>query len=413
MSEIVIRHKKMHEGQLKVLAASRRFNVLKIGRRFGKTTMAVNKLLLDPMKEGKPVAYFAPTYKDLYEVWKETKHLLAPIIVGKDETVKQITIFNGGKIDFWSMEDPDSGRGRKYARVVVDEAEKARKFQEAWERTIWPTLIDLKGDAWILSTPKFGQTYFKEIFANSSKFDDWASFNLSSYDNPFNDKEEIDKLKTQLDDLTFRCEILAEDIDLAFNPFAHAFNEARHVGKCHYNLQEYLYLSFDFNVNPITCIAAQHYDNAWHILKEFRLENSDIYQLCDRIKAFYPHTAFIITGDATGQNRSAMTQGQLNYYTVIQQKLWVSDKQIQTPTFNPSHRDSSVLFNSILQNYNVTYDKDNCPHLIQDLKYVEMTDQNKINKADEVKTGRGHLLDCNRYLWDTFMRDYLCGGFLS
>ena len=67
-------------------------------------------------------------------------------------------------MDFWSLDDPDSGRGRKYKRAIIDEAEKAKKFGEAWQGTILPTLLDLGGDAWILSTPKFGQTYFKQLF---------------------------------------------------------------------------------------------------------------------------------------------------------------------------------------------------------------------------------------------------------
>jgi hypothetical protein len=399
----------LHPGQQRVIDSAKRFNVLKIGRRFGKTTMAVNELLCEPMLAGFPVAYFAPTYKDLYEVWKDIKYTLHPVIASKDETVKQITLITGGKLDCWSMEDPDSGRGRKYKRVVIDEAEKAKKFQEAWERTIRSTLIDYQGDAWMLSTPKFGQTYFKELYRNNTKFDDWASFNLSSYDNPFNSKEELDALRLQLDDLTFRCEILAEDVDLAYQPFAYAFSEAKHVGTCQYNPGQRLYISFDFNVNPITAIAAQNYNDTWYILREFRMENSNIHALCDRIRATYPKALMLITGDASGAGRTAITDGVINYYTVIQQKLYVSDNQIHTPRVNPSHADSSVLFNSILQNYKVVYNGEECPYLIQDLKYVEMGADNSIAKKEAEKQGRGHLLDCNRYLWDTFMGDYLKG----
>lgn len=398
----------LHDGQEKVLAEAKRFNVLKIGRRWGKTTLAVNELIPQPMLDGFPVAYYAPTYKDLNEVWKEIKYVLHPVIESKDETVKQITLITGGVLDCWSMDDPDSGRGRKYKRVVVDEAEKARKFKDAWEQTIRSTLLDYKGDAWILSTPKFGQTYFKEIFTNHTKYDDWASFNLSTYNNPFIDREEIEQLRSQLDDLTFRCENLAEDVDLAYKPFAYAFDEAKHVGTCQFNPSQHLHLSFDFNVSPITCIAAQHYGGVWYILREFRIENSNIYELCDRIKAMYPKAAYLVTGDATGAGRSALTDGVLNYYTVIKRKLWIGDNQILTPRVNPSHADSSVLYNSILQNYNVVYDRDLCPYLIQDNKYVEMGADNSIDKSGEKKKEmRGHLLDCNRYLWDTFMNDYL------
>ena len=45
-----------------------------------------------------------------------------PVTKRKDEQVKQIELVTGGKVDFWSLEEPDSGRGRKYKVAVVDEA---------------------------------------------------------------------------------------------------------------------------------------------------------------------------------------------------------------------------------------------------------------------------------------------------
>ncbi len=59
-------------------------------------------------------------YKDLYEVWRTTINNFFDVIQSKSETVKQAIFVNGAKIDFWSMEDPDSGRGRKYHRVIID-----------------------------------------------------------------------------------------------------------------------------------------------------------------------------------------------------------------------------------------------------------------------------------------------------
>jgi phage terminase large subunit-like protein len=182
VSEIVIKLKELHTGQTKVLTDSSRYNVLKIGRRWGKTTLAVNELLPQVALDGKPCAYYAPTYKDLNDVWIELKTALKDVIESKNEQTKQMRLITGGVIDFWSMDEPDSGRGRKYARVVIDEAEKAKKFREAWNQTIRATLLDFKGDAWILSTPKFGQTYFKELF--NKEDESWSAFNLSTYDNP-------------------------------------------------------------------------------------------------------------------------------------------------------------------------------------------------------------------------------------
>lgn len=407
MSEIVVKLKKLHESQKQVLSESSRFNVLNIGRRWGKTTLATNELTIQPALDGFPVGYFAPTYGDLHDVWVEVRNSLHDIIQSKNEQVKQIRLITGGIIDMWSMDNPDSGRGRHYKRVVVDEAEKAKKFSEAWNGTILPTLLDLKGDAFILSTPKFGQTYFKELFKLGKQGKkDWRSFNLSTYSNPYIDPAEIDNLRLTMDELTFRCEILAEDIDAVNNPFAYAFDESKHIQSCKYDNRYELMLSFDFNVDPITCIALQDDGESINVVKEWAISNGDIYELCDHIMATFPTALFIVTGDATGANRSALTRGNTNYYTVVQHKLNLSYVQLKQPSVNPSIRDSRVLTNSILQNKTVKIDP-SCELLIKDLKYVQVDEDQSIIKDRQSDVRKADLLDTFRYALSTFYGDFV------
>lgn len=405
--EIILRLKTLHKGQNKVLADSQRFNILKIGRRWGKTTLAVHELIPNPALDGKPVAYFAPTYGDLHDVWHELRMILSPIIAEKNEQQKQMRLITGGVLDFWSMDNPDSGRGRKYARVVVDEAEKAPKFKDAWQNTILPTLIDYGGDAWILSTPKFGDTYFKRLFADGKKEKNWASFNLSTYENPTIHADEIEIVRSTMDELSFRCEILAEDVDLTRNAFAYAFDEEKHSKPCKYNPAHFVMLSFDFNVDPITCTASQHYDDTKYFIKEFRIENSDIYQLCQQIKAYFPQATFMVTGDATGRNRSALSKGNLNYYSVIKYEMKLGEGQFKQGNVNPSIADTRVLLNSMLQNYNIVIDPENCKYLIRDLKYVEVDEKGDIKKDRSTETRKADLLDCMRYDLFTFHKHFI------
>ncbi len=147
---IVLELPRPHLNQQFLLDNRKRFNVLKCGRRFGKTELC-QELIAEAFENGWYVGYFSPTYKDLYEVWKTTLNNFHNVIVSKSETVKQVVFLNGAKVDFWSMEEPNSGRGRKYHRVLIDECEKAGKFQEAWEQAIAPTLTDFGGDAYFLS----------------------------------------------------------------------------------------------------------------------------------------------------------------------------------------------------------------------------------------------------------------------
>jgi hypothetical protein len=384
--------------QDRVLQTAARFNVLKCGRRFGKSTLSIyntTKALMD----GKTCAYFAPTYKDASEWWNEIVTRLHSIIVHKDATVKQIRTLTGGKLDVWSFDNPDSGRGRKYHLVQIDECEKGGNFEKAWKQSIRPTLTDFQGSAWFYSTPQFGKTFFKELFGYSEKLPDWKSWRFTTYDNPYILASEVDAAKMELDPLTFACEYLAEDVDLSHKPFAYCFDKTRHIRPVAYDQGHYLHLSFDFNVDPITCVASQFVAGEIRFIKEFRLSNSNIYELCDRINIAFPGAALLVTGDASGQARSALTQGNLNYYSVIREKLRLNSGQLKVPAVNPAISDSQVLCNSILANHAVCFDP-SMTYTIDDMLYVEMTDTGDIDKSKDKH--RSHLLDAVRYTFNTF-----------
>lgn len=392
-----------HPKQAQILKEAKRFNVLKCGRRFGKTCLT-EELIADKIIDGLPIAYYSPTYKDLYNVWNRTKYVLHPILVSKDETVKQLKVLGGGTLDMWSMEDPDSGRGRKYARVIIDEAEKARHLEQAWQATIRATLADLKGDAWFLSTPKFGSTYFKKLA--KMRGEDWASWHFTTYDNPFIDPKEIDNAREQLDEATFRCEFMAEDVTLAVNKFIYNFDSAKHIVK---GLQAIphlpIILSFDFNIEPITCLVGQCDGlEDVRVLDEYRLMNSDIYELCNRILSDYPDKMLLVTGDASGQSRTALKRD-LNYYKVIKDVLKLGMGQFKLPKGNPPIKNTRVLSNSLLGRHKNYKFSDRVHYLITDILETEVNADGDID--DTKDKHQGHLLAAWRYFNYNFLNKFL------
>jgi len=215
-------------------------------------------------------------------------------------------------------------------------------------------------------------------------------------DNPYLPEQYVSGLK-HLDSITYRRFVEGDWSAFAVNnPFAYAFDATKHLGPVAFDEKKQLNLSFDFNIDPITCIAGQDLN----IIQEFRIKNSDIYELCDRIKAMFPNALFVVTGDATGHNRSALAKGNINYYLAIRQRLNLSQGQMKQPSINPAVSDSRVILNSILQNGNLLINPETCPYLIQDLQSVEVDDKGDIDKAkDKYKS---HLLDCLRYYLCTF-----------
>lgn len=209
--EITVTLPRPHAAQARVLAEAGRFNVMACGRRFGKTLLGVERASRAAL-DGYPVGWFAPTYKDSSEAWREIKRTLAGVTVARSEQERRLELITGGVIDVWTLLDPDSGRGRKYKRIIVDEAAKIAKLEEAWTETLRPTLADYRGDAWFLSTPK-GRNYFWRLYNLAQEFEDWRAWRLPTAANPHIAAAEIEDARLQLPQSAFAQEYLAEFTD--------------------------------------------------------------------------------------------------------------------------------------------------------------------------------------------------------
>jgi hypothetical protein len=207
-----------HSGQQEVIDSAARFNVLCCGRRWGKSALAVN-LLSEVAIEGHPVGYFTPTYKLLDGTYTECVNTLEPIIRRKNEH-QFIELITGGRIEFWTLENELAGRSRKYKRVIMDEAAFVKNLWKLWTESIRATLTDLEGDAWMLSTPRGKNDFFKFFIKGKDRLDErWMSWQKSTYTNPFINPLEIDDAKADLPELAFAQEYLAEFSENLANPF--------------------------------------------------------------------------------------------------------------------------------------------------------------------------------------------------
>jgi len=207
----------LHPNQTKVLSESKRFNVLNCGRRWGKTVFSVN-LISETAINGYPSGYFAPTYKLLEGTYREALTALKPIVSRKHDN-QFIELITGGIIEFWSLDNPYAGRSRKYKRVVVDEAAFVKELWEAWNNAIRPTLTDLIGDGWIMSTPRGKNGFYKFYNKGKSGEQNWQSWQMPTSTNPYIDLNELADAKRELPEAAFNQEYLALFSDNVANPF--------------------------------------------------------------------------------------------------------------------------------------------------------------------------------------------------
>lgn len=225
------------------------------------------------------------------------------------------------------------------------------------------------------------------------------------------DIKEIERLKN-VNENQYRIYALAEwGIDNKESKFCWAFDSTQKK-KTEREKDMIHWVSFDFNVNPLTCTVAQVFPEitAIRAIESIKLENSDIWKMCERLIASYPDVIWMVTGDATGQNRSAGMADNMNYFMIIQTELGLTDQQLQVPTVNPRIEDNRLLVNAVHKNWTVEIDPEHCSDLIYDLEYVEVNGRGEIIKDRSATNKFADFLDNWRYLINVAVKPHFNWG---
>ncbi|WP_320533655.1 hypothetical protein [Robbsia andropogonis] len=163
---------------------------------------------------GQYMGFFAPDYKIMSETYRELEDALAPITAHSNKTDGLIRLMGGGRIDFWTLNNPKAGRSRKYHGVLVDEAAFAGDdMPDIWAKAIAPTLFDFRGWAWAMSTPNGVDpgNWFWQICNNKEL--GWKEYHAPSNTNPFLPVDEFERIRLANAPLVFQQEYLAEFVD--------------------------------------------------------------------------------------------------------------------------------------------------------------------------------------------------------
>jgi hypothetical protein len=191
------------------------------------------------------------------------------------------------------------------------------------------------------------------------------------------------------------------------NKFLFSFDEQKQVTsglKINPNLP--VWLTFDFNIDPMTVTVAQRpHIKRLECIKCLQLDNSDIFQMLDRIQADYPNVIFIATGDASGHNRIGAVRGKTSYWLAIKGELGLKDHQLMVRKQNIGLIDSKVLCNAVNQSVEIVFDKEGCAPLVNDCKFAKVDERGELIK--DRKKQKNDFLDGLRYLIDANYADYL------
>lgn len=210
-----------HPGQLEVHRSLARKRVVACGVRWGKSMCAAMEGIaaaLEPCERS--IGWVvAPTYDLADRVFREIqivayKHLRHRIVTMK-EGERRLILRNmqGGlsEIRGKSADNPVSLLGEGLDWLIVDEA--ARLKPVIWESHLTQRLIDKKGWALLISTPKGKGWFFDAFRRGQGRDDDTESWNQPTWNNPHLDPTIIDAERGKLPERVFLQEYGAQFVE--------------------------------------------------------------------------------------------------------------------------------------------------------------------------------------------------------
>ena len=205
---------RLRADQYQIATHPAKVKVLCMGRRWGKSVLAGTVCLL-AANAGARVAWIVPTYKNGRPLWRWAESTVGNLKrygVEVNRSERTIEFPNGGGLGLYSADNADSIRSERFQLAVLDEA--AKIPFEAYVDAIQPTLADLDGDVFLISTPRGKNWFFNEWQAAASDGVHAAAWRAATSDNPNpNIRAAFEQARLRVPERSFRQEWLAEFVE--------------------------------------------------------------------------------------------------------------------------------------------------------------------------------------------------------
>jgi len=354
----------------------RRFNVLVLHRRFGKTVMCIMELIDKAINHKRPgpalrYAYVAPTFKQAKLIaWDYLQEFTRAIPGIKfNQTELRVDFPWGARITLFGADNPDAIRGIFLDGAVLDEF--AQMSDEIWSKVIRPLLTDYNGWAIFIGTPQ-GEDHFKAKydFALDPANADWFAAKHKASETGLIPEDEL--LGATLDmgedaaDQEFECNFYAALKGAYYGRQFKKLDAAGRVGDVSYDPALLVHTSWDLGISDYTTIwfvqvsgtevrIIDYYENNGEGLDHYaRVLKEKPYVYADHL---FPHDVKV-RELSTGISR-AETLNNLGIYPTILPKIGVEDgiqmarRLLAKCWFNEATTRAGV---SSLRQYRIEYD---------------------------------------------------------
>lgn len=252
---------------------AKRFTFIRAGRKFGKTKYSEWKALQWLGKPDSVHWHIAPTYKQARLIsWGQFKRIIPREAVSRiNDSDLVMQLKNGSELYLMGSDDKDSLRGPAPTSMTLEEA--AYHKDDVWHEVLEPNLSVHKGPALFISTPK-GFNWFKDLEDQAKGSPLWATFHHSIYDNPYIDREEIERIKKTTDPRVWSQEYMANYESSVGRVFYLFQDSSDHVRKVVVPPNAHVGRAIDWGMRDDTaCLWGFVQNRALHIFRE-HAENS-------------------------------------------------------------------------------------------------------------------------------------------
>jgi hypothetical protein len=405
----------LYPKQLEFVDSKERYTIVEASTKSGKTVSMIVLIFEEALKlkKGQYVWWVAPVASQARIAYERTQNFLNdPSFISCHDTHMTIRLRTGGAIQFKSADNAQTLYGEDVHFAVFDEYTRAK--EDAWF-ALRSTLTATGGRVVLIGNVRGKKNWgYKLARAAEEGRKNWKHVRISAQEaveaGVFS-QEELEDAKEVLPGEIYRELYEAKAVDSRGKPFIYTFDAEKHiVDNYQPDWRLPVYVSFDFNVDPLTCIFSQH-DPDWQWIRTFNeiaIDTGDLFEMCERIRVYLPKNAWIIVnGDASGKNRSINVRSNLNNYEIIQKELLLPDNSFEIPTKNPNVANSRMLTLSLFAKHPDIGITRNCERTIDDLKYVQAKADGSPLKDRKDDYSKADLLDCVRYYhWANF-NDYL------
>lgn len=286
-------------------------------------------------------------------------------IMGRDyhwKASEQTIVFpNGSEILFRHLENPEKLKSLNLGWIHVEEMSMINettflmllsrlRLMTVSRHRLFGTTNPQANKGWIYQ-------YFIENKPQAEEEDTVIQYRrvlAPSTENVHLSKAYLKNMENQFDPDYYRINVLGQDGDYTAGLVCKTWSSANVDDQVVYNPNLRIYLTCDFNVDPMCWALAHRFNGEYHFFDELCIENTSTIEAVEEFYRRYPSHSkgVIITGDASGRNRSTQNQSALdNNYTIMRNRLsqlGMRDVQLDIRNANPPVESRTQVWNGLV-----------------------------------------------------------------